>query len=164
MLLKSVFIGFLSFFILHADTLKECKTEADKISGCVEREYHSNGNLRFEIPYKNAKEVGVETWYYENGNIEEEILHKSNKTKWYDQNGNLQAELSFKNDKLHGDLKFYTENKELLVAIKAQNHKLMNGTCSNGKTLTHKELEDMFNFVGVNEVMTFLRKICLANP
>ena len=57
MLLKSVFIGFLSFSILHADTpiLKECKTKADKISGCVEREYYSNGNLWIETPYKNEK-------------------------------------------------------------------------------------------------------------
>ena len=53
MLLKSVFIGFLSFFILHADTLKECKTEADKISGCVVKEYYENGNLMAEIPFKN---------------------------------------------------------------------------------------------------------------
>ena len=55
MLLKSVFIGFLSFSILHADTLKECENHADKISGCVERWYYKNGNLWIETPYKNGK-------------------------------------------------------------------------------------------------------------
>ena len=33
MLLKSVFMGFLSLPSVHAPTLKECKTETDKISG-----------------------------------------------------------------------------------------------------------------------------------
>ena len=45
MLLKSVFIGFLSFHSVDTTMLKECENHADKISGCVEREYHSNGNL-----------------------------------------------------------------------------------------------------------------------
>ena len=53
MLLKSVFIGFLSLAILHADTLKECKNEADKISGCVEKGYYEDGWI--ETPYKNGK-------------------------------------------------------------------------------------------------------------
>ena len=70
MLLKSVFIGFLSFHSVDTPMLKECENHADKISGCVERQYYQNGNLIKEIPYKNAKEVGVETWYYENGNFD----------------------------------------------------------------------------------------------
>ena len=37
MLLKSVFIGFLSFHSVDTPILKECKTEADKISGCIEK-------------------------------------------------------------------------------------------------------------------------------
>ncbi|WP_324761631.1 hypothetical protein [Helicobacter bilis] len=35
MLLKSVLIGFLSFHSVDTPILKECKTEEDKISGCV---------------------------------------------------------------------------------------------------------------------------------
>ena len=56
MLLKSVLMGFLSFHSVDTTMLKECKTEADKISGCVEREYYYNGNLGVEILYKNGKE------------------------------------------------------------------------------------------------------------
>ena len=66
MLLKNAFIGFLSFSILHAETLKECKSEEDKISGCVKRDYHSNGNLWEEIPYKNGKFEGILKAYCEN--------------------------------------------------------------------------------------------------
>ena len=92
MLLKSVFIDFLSFSILHADTLKECKTEEDRISGCVKRDYHSNGKLWEEIPYKNNKREGIGKWYYENGDLVNEIPYKNDKregmTKWYYRNGN----------------------------------------------------------------------------
>ena len=55
-----------SFSILHAETLKECKSEADKISGCVVKEYYENGNLEIEIPYKNDKREGMVKWYYKN--------------------------------------------------------------------------------------------------
>ena len=67
MLLKSAFIGFLSLSTLYADTLKECGNEEDKISGCVEREYHSNGKLMRETPYKNGEIEGMVKQYYENG-------------------------------------------------------------------------------------------------
>ena len=88
MLLKNAFIGFLSFSILHADTLKECKSEADKISGCVKRDYHSNGNLWREIPYKNGKREGIAKEYYENGN--------------------LKVEIPFNNNGVNGDMKLYS--------------------------------------------------------
>ena len=55
MLLKSVFIGFLSFYSVDTTMLKECENHADKISGCVERWYYKNGNLWIETPYKNGK-------------------------------------------------------------------------------------------------------------
>ena len=66
MLLKNAFIGFLSFSILHAETLKECKSEEDKISGCVVKEYNSNGKLWRETPYKNGKFEGILKAYCEN--------------------------------------------------------------------------------------------------
>ncbi|WP_281650690.1 hypothetical protein [Helicobacter bilis] len=55
MLLKSVLMGFLSFHSVDTTMLKECENHADKISGCVEREYFSNRNLWIETPYKNEK-------------------------------------------------------------------------------------------------------------
>ena len=77
MLLKSVLIGFLSFSILHADTLKECKSEEDKISGCVEKGYYEDGWI--ETPYKNDAIDGVEKQYYENGDLIAEITYKNEK-------------------------------------------------------------------------------------
>ena len=79
MFLKSVFIGFLSFHSVDTTMLKECENEEDKISGCVEREYYSNGKLELETPYKNDKKEGIKRWYYANGNLEGEIPYKNGK-------------------------------------------------------------------------------------
>ena len=79
MLLKSVFIGFLSFSILHADTLKECKIEADKISGCVVKEYYENGNLMAEIPFKNHNIDGDMKLYTEDKKLLAAINAQNNK-------------------------------------------------------------------------------------
>ncbi|MDY5822692.1 MAG: toxin-antitoxin system YwqK family antitoxin, partial [Helicobacter sp.] len=93
MLLKSVLIGFLSFHSVDTPILKECKTEADKISGCVEKKYDLNGKLWRETPYKNGKVDGITKEYYENGNLATETPYKNGKIegieKWYYENGNL---------------------------------------------------------------------------
>ncbi|WP_394966090.1 toxin-antitoxin system YwqK family antitoxin [uncultured Helicobacter sp.] len=78
------------FAFTQTRELQECKNERDKISGCVEKAYYENGNLRYEIPYKNGEIHGVEKWYYENGN--------------------LRLEIPFENDKRHGIAKAYYEN------------------------------------------------------
>ena len=145
MLLKNAFIALFSFSILHADTLKECKTEADKISGCVERQYHQNGNLWTEIPFKNGKFNGVAKEYYENGS--------------------LQAEIPFKNHNINGDMKLYTEDKKLLALIKAENHKFISGKCFNNKVLTDKELKEMPRDDTATEAINYLKEICRkSNP
>ena len=141
MLLKSVFIGFLSFSILYADTLKECKTEADKISGCVVKEYDENGNLEIETPYKNNKREGIEKWYHY-------------------ENGNLALEASVLNDILHGDIKLYTEDKKLLALIKAENHKFISGKCFNDKVLTDKEIDEI-DINDIEKAINYLQEICL---
>ena len=164
MLLKSVFIGFLSFSILHADTLKECKTEADKISGCVEREYHSNGKIYWETPYKNGKIEGIEKWYYENGNLDTETPYKNGKKegveKWYNESGNLIRKTPYKNGKTHGDVKYYTENGKLLALVKAEN-KFISGKCFNNKVLTDKELKEFRRMGNIDEKIIYLKEICL---
>ena len=141
MLLKSVFIGFLSFSILYADTLKECKTEADKISGCVVKEYDENGNLEIETPYKNNKREGIEKWYHY-------------------ENGNLALEASVLNDILHGDIKLYTEDKKLLALVKAENGRITSGKCFNNKALTNKDLAEM-NKASYEKAYKYLQEICL---
>ena len=188
MFLKSVFIGFLSFSILHADTLKECKTEADKISGCVVKEYDENGNLWREIPYKNDKIEGIEKWYDENGNLKIEIPYKNDKIegiakvyfengklkietpfkngkiegieKWYYENGNLASETPHKNDEAHGNLKYYTEDGKLLALLKAKNDKIISGKCFNNKVLTDKEIDEI-DINDIEKAINYLKEICL---
>ena len=165
MLLKNAFIGFLSFSILHAETLKECKSEEDKISGCVKRDYHSNGKLWEEIPYKNDKREGMTKWYYENGNLESEEPYKNGKregmSKWYYENGSLKAETPFNNNGVNGDMKLYTEDKKLLALIKAENHKFISGKCFNNKVLTDKELKEMRRDGFIERAIIYLKEICL---
>ncbi|WP_317371771.1 hypothetical protein [Helicobacter canis] len=43
---------------------RECQSDRDKIVGCVEKEYYSNGRLMGEARYKNGKRNGVEKAYY----------------------------------------------------------------------------------------------------
>ncbi|AQQ59413.1 hypothetical protein XJ32_04125 [Helicobacter bilis] len=191
MLLKSVFIGFLSFSILHADTLKECKTEADKISGCIEKkydssvniwietpykngkvdgiakEYYEKGKLASETPFKNDKREGIEKLYNENGNLVKEVPYKNREvngtTKTYDDNGNLILEASVLNDILHGDMRFYTEDKKLLATINAQNDKFISGKCFNDKVLTDKALEEIYIFNNISKTINYLQRICLKS-
>ena len=188
MFLKSVLIGFLSFSILHADTLKECKNEADKISGCVEKgyyedgwietpykngkiegvekEYDENGNLWRETPYKNGKFDGVAKVYYENGKLMGEIPFKNDEIegigKMYDTNGNLRLEAPNLNNKVHGDVKYYTEDKKLLATINAQNNNYISGKCYNDKVLTDKDLKEIRNNdINIEKALNYLQKICL---
>ncbi len=170
MFLKNVFIGFLSFSILHADTLKECKNEADKISGCIERQYYKSGNIGFETPYKNGKKEGIEKWYDGNGKLGLETEYKNGKVngvrkvKMYYKNGNLRRETPFLNDKAQGDIKYYTENGKLLATINAQNNKYISGKCHNGKVLTNKELERtnfLYHTKDTENSFNYLQKICL---
>ena len=189
MFLKNAFIALFSFSILHADILKECKTEADKISGCVEKEYDSSVNLWRETPYKNGKKEGIEKRYYENGNLALEMPYKNGEAegilkgyyengllrreaplkndkidgilKEYYENGSLQAELKVLNDKLHGDTRFYTENGKLLALVKGENGKIISGKCFNDKVLIDKELKEFGRIGDTEERIIYLKEICL---
>ena len=141
MLLKNAFIALFSFSILHADTLKECKTEADKISGCMQT-YYDNGAV-FKVPYKNDKREGMVKWYYESGNLASEIPHK--------------------NDEAYGNLKYYTEDGELLALLKAENGKITSGKCYNNKAPTNKDLEEIGRFYNAGKAINYLKEICLSN-
>ena len=195
MLLKSVLMGFLSFHSvdttihsIDATMLKECKSDEDKISGCVEREYYSNGKLELEMPYKNSKvegiakqyyesgklglesphkndkREGIKRWYYENGNLEGEIPYKNGKregtAKGYDKMGNLQIEMSFLNDMPQGDTRFYTTDKKLLALLKVENGEFISGKCFNDKALTNKDLAEM-NKASYEKAINYLKEICL---
>ena len=192
MLLKSVLMGFLSFHSVDTTMLKECENHADKISGCVEREYYYNGNLGVEIPYKNGEREGIaksydengklmgETpyrngeregiakWYYENGKLMGERPFKNNEIdgmgKMYDTNGNLRLEVPSLNNKVHGDIKYYTEDKRLLATINAQNNNYISGKCFNDKVLTDKDLKEIRNNdINIEKALNYLQEICLKS-
>ena len=191
MLLKSVFIGFLSFHSVDTTMLKECENHADRISGCVEKKYDSNGklwvetpykndkregiakvyfengNLASETPYKNGKIEGIEKWYYENGNLNIEIPFKNDKregmVKWYYESGNLASEIPHKNDEAYGNLKYYTEDGKLLALLKAENGKITSGKCSNNKAPTNKDLEEIGRFYSAGKAINYLKEICLKS-
>ena len=189
MLLKSVFIALFSLYNVDTTMLQECKNEADKISGCVERSYHSNGNIWVETPYKNGKLNGMSKWYYENGNLDAEISYKNDKLhgigKWYYENGNIKLEITYKDSKqegvikmydtsgnlraevsalnnvLHGDTKLYTEDKKLLAIITNRYGETIFSKCLNGKVLTDKELSKNDIFKNPEKTINYLQEICL---
>ncbi|MDY5950049.1 MAG: toxin-antitoxin system YwqK family antitoxin, partial [Helicobacter sp.] len=147
MLLKSVFMALFSFSILHADTLKECKTEADKISGCVVKEYDENGKLEIEIPYKNDKAEGIAKVYYENGNLEFETPFKNDKiegiAKVYFESGNLNIEIPYKNGKKEGIKRWYYANGNLEGEIPYKNGK-REGTAKEYDKMGNLQIEMSF--------------------
>ena len=102
---------------LPEQNLPECKNDEDKITGCVERIYYENGQLHYEIPYKDDKRDGIMKWYYENGQLEVETPYKDDKEngvkKWYYKNGQLGVETHYKDGKKDGIEREYYENGQL---------------------------------------------------
>ncbi len=159
-------LGFFSFYTLGTNVQKECESERDKLSGCIEKIY-TNGVLAVERPYKNGKMEGINKVYYENGNLWHTIPYKNNEAvgiaKLYYKNGNLQAEIPTLNNMLHGDLKFYTEDKKPLALLKTTSYEIISSKCHNGKALTEKDLLNINRRHTLN-MATFLNEICLLNP
>ena len=188
MLLKSVLMGFLSFHSVDTTMLKECENHADKISGCVEREYHSNGKIYWETPFKNGGREGIAKEYYENGKLKIEIPYKNDKRegiakeydsngnlaietpykngkaegieKWYYENGNLWREIPYLNNLFHGDTRFYTEDGKLLALFKGENDRITSGKCFDDKVLTDKEIDDLSRPKSIEESINYLKEIC----
>ena len=153
------------FAFTQTRELQECKSEQDKISGCVEKEYdgvygarlwvetpyqngkkhgiakryYENGKLASEIPYKNGERHGVQKWYYENGNLRYEIPYKNGKPhgveKEYYENGNLWYETPYENGEWHGVEKAYYENGNLQAQVNYENGSAVSGVCGDGKKI-----------------------------
>ena len=123
------------------------------------------GDLVVEIPFKNYKANGMVKQYYENGNIKTEAIYKDNKQegviKIYDTSGNLRAEVSALNHVLHGDTKFYTEDKKLFAIITKRYGETIFSKCLNGKVLTDKELSKNDIFKNPEKTINYLQEICL---
>ena len=145
---KKIAIGFglvsiITLQGLQASKLKECQSEADKKTGCVEIEEwqergyglsygtietlykngkkesikdYRNGELRFETLYKYTKE-GYTEYYYVYGTLLGVTPYKNGKEdgikKWYHENGKLESETPYKNGKVEGIKRRYYENGKL---------------------------------------------------
>ena len=87
----------------------------------IEKIYHKNGNLRYEISYKNGKLDGIEKFYDKSGILRYEISYKNGKLdgikKEYYESGALQRELPYKDGKPEGISKSYHENGTLRYEI-----------------------------------------------
>ena len=94
------------------------KGETKAFTGII-KSYYDNGNLEFEVNYKDGKKEGLFKRYYENGNLKSEGNFKDGKleglSKLYYENGNLESEGNFKDDKQEGLFKVYYENGYLMA-------------------------------------------------
>lgn len=118
---KKIAIGFglvsiITLQGLQASKPKECQSEADKVSGCVEieewQERMSYGSI--ETLYKNGKKESIKD--YRNGELEFETLYKYTKegyTEYYYGYGTLLGVTPYKNGKEDGIEKEYYESGKL---------------------------------------------------
>ena len=151
---KKIAIGFglvsiITLQGLQANKLKECESEADKKTGCVEIEEwqermsygsietlykngkkesikdYRNGELEFETLYKYTKEGYTEYYYYGYGTLLGVTPYKNGKEdgieKEYYENGKIKSETPYKNGKQVGVAKVYYENGNLMGKITFKN-------------------------------------------
>ena len=101
----------------YAKPLKECKSERDKMRGCVEKKYYDNGQLQSEAPYNNGEINGIWKWYYESGQLKSETPYENDKKngvrKEYYESGKLRAEIPYGYDKKKDVSKDYYESGQL---------------------------------------------------
>lgn len=145
MLLRILALCGVAALPLMAENLPECKSDEDKIKGCVEREYYPDSKLMRpmrEIPYKNGLQEGIRKDYYNNGNLRGEIPFKHGKTegvvKAYHESGNLKYEATHKNGKIEGIAKSYYDNGNLERETPVKNGKsdgIAKSYMPNGKLL-----------------------------
>ncbi|MDY5821302.1 MAG: toxin-antitoxin system YwqK family antitoxin [Helicobacter sp.] len=123
---KKIAIGFglvsvITLQGLQANRLKECESDADKASGCVEIKYYPNGDIEREIPWKNSELNGVQKIYYSNGQLAKEIPWKNSKPngteKEYSGDGRIVSETIYKSDGINYVVKDYYENGQLGAEI-----------------------------------------------
>lgn len=116
------------------ENMVECKKNADKMSGCIEKvpyKNYKNDVFRIETTYKNGVKNGFEKWYRWNQQLEKYILitetpYKDGKIhgvkKDYYDSGAIQTEYSYKNDEREW-LKVYYDNGVLYSKTLYKNDK-----------------------------------------
>jgi hypothetical protein len=67
--------------------------------------YHGNGQLSFQITYKDGFRDGTSANYFENGQLQSRINHKDGEAHgehvWYYENGWLEMRTNYQNSVLH---------------------------------------------------------------
>ncbi|WP_104746103.1 toxin-antitoxin system YwqK family antitoxin [Helicobacter bilis] len=138
---KKIAIGFglvsvITLQGLQANKLKECESDADKASGCVEIKYYPNGDIEREIPWKNGKWNGVQKIYYGNGQLAEETPYKNSEpngtAKKYSGDGRIVSETIYKGDGINFVEKEYYENGQLAEETPFQYDIQCGMVCING--------------------------------
>jgi antitoxin component YwqK of YwqJK toxin-antitoxin module len=73
--------------------------------------YYENGNIMYEIPYRNGLKEGLEKRYSENGRLEHEVPYKNGKKdgveRFYSIGGALAGEISYIDGRKEGFEKWY---------------------------------------------------------
>ncbi len=124
---------------------KMCEQSGDLANGIL-KEYHENGNLAFEVPYKNGAREGIAKRYYKNGNLAFEEPWKNGVregiAKDYYENGNLWIETLYKNDKKDGISKAYYENGKLKSEAIFKEGEAISGFIYNEETGEKREMSE----------------------
>ncbi|MFH1202149.1 MAG: toxin-antitoxin system YwqK family antitoxin [Candidatus Omnitrophota bacterium] len=102
--------------------------EMDMISDSIAKEYYPNGQLLWELNYKDNKREGLNKIYYWNGNLMAERNYKDGRleglVKEYYENGKFKSERNYKNGKLEGISKEYYYSGDLLSELNYRYGKL----------------------------------------
>ena len=90
-----------------------CDLYGNLLDGVV-KEYHTDGTLYRETPYKNGQIDGVEKWYNEDGTLSSETPYKNGQidgvVKLYIEDGTLYNETPYKNGQEDDVVKIYRED------------------------------------------------------
>lgn len=115
----------------------------------IVKEYHPNGKVSFERPFKGGKREGPLKKYYEDGKINYTIDFKNDKreglSKVYYPSGALYADWNFKNDQPDGITKIYHESGKVMFEwnyVQGKRQGLNNEYYESGKLKTAWSFKD----------------------
>lgn len=95
-------------------------SKIDNYTGTI-RLHHDNGNIAWEIDFKNGKQDGWSRWFYTNGALRTEMFFVGGDAngdyRWFYRNGVLREEGAYENDLAQGTYKLYAPNGKLEALI-----------------------------------------------
>lgn len=104
------------------DSVEEVEPKEKKIKDGPIKVYHTNGNLKTIVNYKNGIKDGISYLYYKDGETVQLALPYENgkrqgTSKKYFETGVLYAETSYENNDIHGVRKIYYRSGQLKSEI-----------------------------------------------